>query len=452
MKKKLFYYLSLITSLVLLSVSIFFNFTYSPFNADNVKANIAAFSSETYGGRLSGSNGNLLVGEIIRKNFEDNKLVPLNESFKESFKTLCPITNNSSPYLKIFSGEDVVETLKYGVDYKEDMINFRINNLSFSKEDKVNIYTNSIEVITSEGNCLFYVSPNNDFSFRSSFISDFAYDMMVLINTNTYNKILDSVRSGLTVSVNLPFTTCEKELVNIVGVLKGSSSELPPLVLTAHYDHLGVDGLKNTYYGALDNASGTAFLLELQKTLSSYGKPKRDIIFVALNAEEFGLLGSKSFAENNLDKLKEAEVINFDMIGSKGYPLTLMLGSSYKDKDSELLKSVEKMAKKNNVDTKVVYEDSSDHASFNNLGIDSLSFCHSDMSKIHTPNDKVEFISTDAIDSAYSVIEDKINKSAYGTLTVFFHGKSSLFTFAILFGFLLSSPFITYIKRKKYLN
>lgn len=449
MKKKIFYSISLIISLVLLCTSIFFNVTYSPFNADTVKENIATLSSETYGGRLAGSNGNLLVGEIIRKNFEDNKLVPLNESFKEDFKTTCPINNNSSPYLKISSEDKVVESLKYGVDYKEDMINFRINNLSFSKKDKVNIYTNSIDVITENGNCLFYVAPNNEFSFRSSFISNFPYDMMVLITTDTYNKILDSIREGLTVSVNLPFSTYEKDLVNIVGVLKGSSKNLPPLVLTAHYDHLGQDGLKNTYYGALDNASGTAFLLELQKTLSNYGTPKRDIIFAALNAEEFGLLGSKDFAESNIDKLKGAQVVNFDMIGSKEHPLTLMLGASFKDNDSELLKSIEKISRKNNVPTNVIYEDSSDHASFNNLGIDALSFCHSDMSKIHTPNDTVEYISTDAINSAYSVIEDKINDYCYGPFTIFFHSKVSLFIFAILFGFLVSAPFINYIKKKK---
>ena len=95
------------------------------------------------------------------------------------------------------------------------------------------------------------------------------------------------------------------------------------------------------------------------------------------------------------------------MIGSADYPITLMQGASYKDKDSELLNSVEKISKKNNVDTKLLYEDSSDHASFNNLGIDALSFCHSDMTKIHTPNDTVDYINVDAIDSVYSVIEDK---------------------------------------------
>lgn len=276
--------------------------------------------------------------------------------------------------------------------------------------------------------------------------------MMVLLNKDAYNKMLDALREGASISINIPFSSEEKEISNVVGVIKGTSSNLPPLVLTAHFDHLGKDALKNLYGGALDNASGTSFLLELERSLSTYGKPKRDIIFVALNAEEFGLLGSKNFAEKNLDKLKGAEVINFDMIGSEGFPLTLMLGAESKDKDSELLKSIEKIAKKNNVETNVVYENSSDHASFSDLGIDSLSFCHSDLSRIHTPNDKVEFISIDAINEAYSVIEDKIFDSSYGMVTKFFYGKSSILIFSILFGFLISAPFINYLKKKNKLK
>lgn len=449
MKKKLIYSVSLISTILLLSLSIFSNFTYSPFNADNVKESIAILSSNTYGGRLAGSNENLLVAELIRKNFQDNKLVPLNENYKESFKVTSPVNNNTSPYLKISYDDGFEEKFKYGVDFKEDMINFKTSNLTFSKENKVNVFSNYIEVSTDEGNCLFYLAPNNNFSFRSSFISNFPYNMMVLINTDTYNKILDSLRDGATISINIPFSTEEKEISNVVGVIEGTSNSLPPLVLTAHFDHLGTDALKNTYGGALDNASGSSFLLELERSLSTYGKPKRDIIFVALNAEEFGLLGSKDFAEKNLDKLKGAEVINFDMIGSEGLPLTLMVGTSYKDKSSDLLKSIEKIAKANNVDTVVKYENSSDHASFNDLGIEALSFCHADLSKIHTPNDKVEYISLDAIDSAYSVIEDKIFDSSYSLVTKFFYGKTSLFIFSILLGFLVSSPIITYIKKKK---
>lgn len=449
MKKKLIYYVSLIATIVLLSLSIFSNFTYSPFKADNVKESIAILSSDTYGGRLAGSKENSLIEELIRINFQDNKLIPLNDKYKESFKVISPVNNNSTPYLKISYDDGFEENLKYGVDFKEDMINFKNTKLTFSNENKINIFSNYIEVATNEGNYLFYLSPNNNFSFRSSFITEFPYNMMVLINTETYNKILNSLKEGAEISINIPFSTEEKEISNVVGVIKGTSKDLPPLVLAAHFDHLGTDALKNVYGGALDNSSGTSFLLELERSLATYGKPKRDIIFLALNAEEFGLLGSKSFAEKNIDKLKGAEVINFDMIGSDGFPLTLMLGTTYKDKESKLLKSIEKIAKKNNVDTKITYENSSDHASFNELGIDALSFCHSDLSKIHTPNDTVDHISTDAINSAYIIIEDKIFNSSYSMLTKFFYGKPSLFIFSILFGFLVSAPFITYIKKRK---
>ncbi len=449
MKKKLIYSISLLTSIILLSLSIFSNFTYSPFNANNVKESIAVLSSDTYNGRLAGSKENSLVQELIRINFQDNKLVPLNDNYKESYTVTSPVNNNSVPYLKIYYDDGFEESFKYGVEFKEDMINFKNTNLIFSKDDKVNLLSNYIEVSTNQGNCLFYLSPDDNFSFRSSFISTFPYDMMVLLNKDAYNKMLDALREGASISVNIPFSSEEKEISNVVGVIKGSSSNLPPLVLTAHFDHLGKDALKNLYGGALDNASGTSFLLELERSLSTYGKPKRDIIFVALNAEEFGLLGSKNFAEKNSDKLKGAEVINFDMIGSEGFPLTLMLGAASKDKDSNLLKSIEKIAKKNNVETNVVYENSSDHASFSDLGIDALSFCHSDLSRIHTPNDKVEFISIKAINEAYSVIEDKIFDSSYGMVTKFFYGKSSILIFSILFGFLISAPFVGYFKKKK---
>lgn len=447
MKKKFMYFLSLFISFILLGLSLFSNFTYSPFNSSYVKENIRLLASDTYDGRLPGSKGNILATEIISKIFKDNSLLPLNDTYKESFNVTTPIFNNTDPYLKIFYDDGYEESLKYGTDFKEDMINFRKTNFTFSSYDKINIFSNYIEVKNNAGKFIFYLAPNDDFSFRSSFSSDYPYDMMVLITSKTYNKIIESLKSDATISINIPFATEEKEIFNVVGVIKGTSSKLAPLVLTAHFDHLGEDSFKNTYYGALDNASGTSFLLELQRSLCTYGRPKRDIIFVALNAEEFGLLGSKNFAKDNLDKIKDSEVINFDMIGSEGYPLTLMLGASYKDKNSSLLKSIEKIAKSKNVETNVVYENSSDHASFNDLGIDALSFCHSDLTRIHTPNDTYEHISLDAIDSAYSIAQDKIFKSSYSFTTNFFYGKASIFVFSILFGFILSAPVINRLKK-----
>lgn len=449
MKKKFLYYFTLISCILLLCLSSYFNITYSSFSSENVKESITVLSSQTYSGRLPGSNENSLVSEAIRKSFEDSKLSPLNDSYKEDFTTTCPVKTNSAPYIKFYENGAVTKELTYGKDFKEDMLNFKINSITFSKENTVNIYTRSIDVTTPEGTCLFYVSDKDDFSFRSSFMSNCPYDMVIIINTNTYNAILDSIRNGLEVAVHIPFSTEEKSISNVVGVIEGKSENLPPLVLTAHYDHLGSDGLGNIYWGALDNASGTSFLLELQRSLSTYAKPKRDIIFVALNAEEFGLLGSKSFAENNLSKLKDAEVINFDMIGAKDFPITFMQGANFKDKDSELLKSIQEICTKNNIPFEVTYQDSSDHASFNNLGIDSLSFCHSDMSRIHTPNDKVDVIDLNAIESVYNVVEEKIFDSSYSKLSNFLYSKYSMITFGSLLGVLLIIGFVTRNRNNK---
>lgn len=97
------------------------------------------------------------------------------------------------------------------------------------------------------------------------------------------------------------------KLKNVIGIIPGTDHELKesPLVISAHYDHLGLgwpDVHKGDegkiHHGADDNASGVSILLELAKTLAKTLKPKRTIIFVAFTGEEAGLIGSKYFVNN----------------------------------------------------------------------------------------------------------------------------------------------------------
>lgn len=90
---------------------------------------------------------------------------------------------------------------------------------------------------------------------------------------------------------------------NVAGILPGSDPRLRSevLVLTAHHDHVGIGVPVNgdaIYNGALDNAVGTAMLLDVAARLSTEVRPKRSILFLAVAAEEKGLLGSDYFAEN----------------------------------------------------------------------------------------------------------------------------------------------------------
>src|SRR5919205_403655 len=80
---------------------------------------------------------------------------------------------------------------------------------------------------------------------------------------------------------------------NIVGYLKGTAHPDKYIVLSAHYDHLGVIN-GEIYHGADDNASGVAALLVLAQELGKE-RPESSIIFAAFDAEEFGEQGARAF-------------------------------------------------------------------------------------------------------------------------------------------------------------
>ena len=449
MKKNILYFSILSIISFFLLTTLYLNNTYSEFDSTNVRNNIYVLSSDTLGGRLAGSTENLVAAEIIKNRFIDYGLKTLNGdgNYTQDFNTICPVTTNTSPYLKIEYNGDTEEELQYGVDFKEDMINFKNNTFSFSKSDKINSYLSYLDITCDDGTFLLYVPKDNNFSFRSSFFSDFAKDAVIMVSQNAFDKITSSLNEGKQISIHVPFEEEEKTISNVIGVIKGSNSSLSPFIITAHYDHLGKDGLGTSYSGALDNASGTSFILELSRSLSTYGKPERDIIFVALNAEELGLKGSNFFAENNYFDIKNSKVINFDMIGAKDCPITFIQGVAFKGNSSNILNSLSNICSNDSIEYLVEYENSSDHASFNELGIDALTICHSDTSHIHTPTDTVDYIDTDAINTVYKVVNKEIKKDCYSTVTTFIYSRKSINLFLIILlaliiiGILNTKPF-----------
>ncbi len=104
---------------------------------------------------------------------------------------------------------------------------------------------------------------------------------------------------------------------NVVARLEGSKHPNETLIYSAHWDHIGVgkpDARGDTIFnGALDNASGTAALLELARSFAKGPKPERSVVFLAVPAEEKGLLGSEFYASKPLYPLDTTvAVINMD--------------------------------------------------------------------------------------------------------------------------------------------
>jgi hypothetical protein len=123
-------------------------------------------------------------------------------------------------------------------------------------------------------------------------------------------EIFAAAKEGIPSSMPLPVTAKIKTVSkfrdlrspNVVARIRGSDSKLRDeyVVYTAHLDHLGVGQPVNghrIYNGALDNASGSACLLEIARAYSKMQpRPRRSILFVSVTAEEAGLLGSDYFA------------------------------------------------------------------------------------------------------------------------------------------------------------
>jgi Zn-dependent M28 family amino/carboxypeptidase len=107
---------------------------------------------------------------------------------------------------------------------------------------------------------------------------------------------------------------------NVVALLPGSDPALASehVILTAHLDHVGIGAPVNgdrIYNGAMDNASGIATLIEVARQMSTAAsRPKRSVLFVAVTAEEHGLLGSRYFAgDPTVPKTSIVANINMDM-------------------------------------------------------------------------------------------------------------------------------------------
>jgi Zn-dependent M28 family amino/carboxypeptidase len=107
---------------------------------------------------------------------------------------------------------------------------------------------------------------------------------------------------------------------NIVGIVKGQSEPDSFVVLSAHYDHLGIQN-GEVYCGADDNASGVATLLQAARHFSKH-PPKHSMVFCFFDAEEMGLKGAAHFVEHLPAPLTSNSLllnINLDMVSRNHY-------------------------------------------------------------------------------------------------------------------------------------
>ena len=155
---------------------------------------------------------------------------------------------------------------------------------------------------------------------------------------------------------------------NVIGSISGLKKK--SIIISAHYDHLGMMG-KALFPGANDNASGVAMLLSLANYFSDKS-PKYNLVFIAFGAEEAGILGSKYYVENPLFPLDDIKfVLNLDIMGTGDEGITVVNGLLHKKQ----FKQLTSINKKQEYLSKIKIRGraaNSDHYWFSQLGIPSF--------------------------------------------------------------------------------
>jgi hypothetical protein len=334
---------------------------------------ISILAADSLEGRSIGERGHQIASEYIKGQYLQSGLIcPSDDSHFQPFKVVKSYWDE----MYIRQGNKKYRNLKDGIIYLGEQA------LPNEKSYKLHFIGNAIhENLMDDYSMVYYNTPywvslrrkfsentNNSFSLiiDHTHANDFdsvAYRMQKSFNTARYNfpvknaKVKENTVSAFVVSENLAaelfnlkpsrirrigahtgsgvkrfrgFEPVELHVKaerrydtlvidNVLGYIEGTDKKDEVLVISAHYDHLGVEG-DQIYNGADDNASGVAALLEISRVFDEARKagvgPRRSILFIAFTGEERGLFGSRYYVENPVKPLKNTIAnLNIDMIG-----------------------------------------------------------------------------------------------------------------------------------------
>ncbi len=220
--------------------------------------------------------------------------------------------------------------------------------------------------------------------------------------------IIKSAKTKMIIDIKNRITKITSE--NVLGYIEGSDLKNELIIVTAHYDHLGMDKNK-VYCGADDDGSGTVAIIELAKTFAQAKKEghgaRRSMLFMTVAGEEKGLLGSSYYVQHPEFPLKNTVCdLNIDMIGRqdekhKDNPdYVYIIGD---DKLSSTLHTISENANKtySNLELDYTYNDEndknrfyyrSDHYNFAKNGIPVIFYFNGVHADYHRPTDTVDKI------------------------------------------------------------
>ncbi|MEZ4812387.1 MAG: stalk domain-containing protein [Caldisericia bacterium] len=197
---------------------------------------------------------------------------------------------------------------------------------------------------------------------------------------------------------------------NVVGYIPASDpfGANQTVMITAHYDHVGIDPMGEIYNGAADNGSGTAAMLEVARVLTSSDiRSNINIAFVAFTGEELGLLGSTYMANNPPFPLEGMTVLNMDMVAGSRNAVAFGYDASHTHL-SNIFKNFCSILGVDYVYFKA--NNNSDHGPFAQKGVPAVFVLGQGEQKYHVPDDTFENVSIEGIELVARVITHIVSK------------------------------------------
>lgn len=334
--------------------------------ASTLRKHLEVIASDEYEGRETGEKGQKMTMDYLIEEFKSYGISDYNQlNYRQEFPLIQQKNSNiklkiENEQLELFKDfvlrSDFVknQTIQDKIQFFDGGLDFELIEGSYFiwKEDSATNASKSYsrqlnQLKETKANCVFYYSEKleeniakyehyykrsttkleDDLNEKGQFtisLTDAGLEK-ALNAASIKRKKLDKVGSdalkGMSLSFELVIDKPTQKLTgeNVLAFIEGSEKQDEVVVITAHYDHLGIED-SVVFNGADDDGSGTVSLLEIAQSFKMAEKdgfkPKRSILIMPVSGEEKGLLGSKYYTNHPIFPLSNTVAnLNIDMIG-----------------------------------------------------------------------------------------------------------------------------------------
>lgn len=410
------------------------------YNTERIIGTIKLLSSKEFNGRMAGTPEGKDTEEYIEARFKEMGLKPAGEK-GTYFQPFTGVSGNPAGeyVLEVLDGDKIIKTYEYGADYKN------LTNMEHKGEvtaKGVEVPEGSTSTLKADGQIALLktldandIKEYYDAGYRGIILlsrtgitrkkgqsgvkdtSPVSSMPRVSVSQVTYNELAGYCGKGYKIHMKSAYEVKNFTARNVLGILKSRKPSDSYLIVSAHMDHLGPDPDGVFFPGALDNASGTACMLEVARVLvSQKKKPDVNVVFIAFSGEEEMLFGSRHYVQNPIFPLEDTRVINLDMVGAKsGIPLTIMRdGSGHRGNyETDLVDEFEDKAKYYGAQYEILTGSGSDHSPFGHAGVPAVTLIDYEKNIYHVPEDTIDNIGIDNLKRAMDIIMAAIGDEIY---------------------------------------